>query len=212
MRLIFALIIIISAIPAYASFKGDLERALAKEHDLDYVVAKLYNGKGLAGNDNVEIVSIETKGNKFTSFIKSSLGKDLIVSGRFYNATLLPSFERNIGVGQIIHKEDIKFIKVADSRANNQYVSVAEDLVNKSARVNISKNKPIKKRDIINKVMITKGDNIKILFNKNNLSMEVLAQAQESGSIGDLIKVKNLDSNRSLHAKVLDSQTVRVGE
>jgi flagella basal body P-ring formation protein FlgA len=212
MRHYLPLVLIFIAFSANASFKDDLENLIAERQGLEHVVAKFYNGKGLSQSEDIKIISLDIQGNKFDANIQNIGGRNIPISGRFYSAILMPAFKRNVKAGEVINSEDIIAVKVASGKTNNQYVNLESDLLDKATRVNIASGKPIKKQDVINPIVVTKGDNVKAMYIKNNLSIEVLAQALESGGIGDFIRVKNLDSNQNLQAKILDSQTVRIGQ
>lgn len=58
--------------------------------------------------------------------------------------------------------------------------------------------------------LIKRGDRVRIVAETAGLRVSVFGQAKQKGAQGELIPVVNLDSNKLVHARVVDSQTVRI--
>lgn len=58
--------------------------------------------------------------------------------------------------------------------------------------------------------LIKRGDEVKLLYQDQNIQLSVLAKAMGSGIRGERVKVMNLDSKREILAEVVDSKTVRI--
>jgi flagella basal body P-ring formation protein FlgA len=58
--------------------------------------------------------------------------------------------------------------------------------------------------------LVKRGDRVRIIAESAGLRISAFGQAKQKGAHGELIPVVNLDSNKVVHARVVDSQTVRI--
>jgi len=58
--------------------------------------------------------------------------------------------------------------------------------------------------------LVKRGDRVRIIAEKAGLRISAFGQVKQKGAQGELIPVVNLDSNKVVHARVVDSQTVRI--
>lgn len=58
--------------------------------------------------------------------------------------------------------------------------------------------------------IIKRGDRVRIIAESPSLRISAFGQAKQKGAQGELIPVVNLDSNKVVHARVVDSMTVRI--
>jgi flagella basal body P-ring formation protein FlgA len=58
--------------------------------------------------------------------------------------------------------------------------------------------------------VIKRGDRVRIIAESAGLRISAFGQSKQKGAPGELIPVVNLDSNKVVHARVVDAQTVRI--
>ncbi len=58
--------------------------------------------------------------------------------------------------------------------------------------------------------IVKNGDRVRIIVETAGLRISALGQVKQKGCQGELIQVVNLDSNKVIYARVIDSQTVRI--
>jgi flagella basal body P-ring formation protein FlgA len=58
--------------------------------------------------------------------------------------------------------------------------------------------------------IVKNGDRVRIIAETAGLRISALGQVKQKGCQGELIQVMNLDSNKVIHARVVDAQTVRI--
>jgi flagella basal body P-ring formation protein FlgA len=58
--------------------------------------------------------------------------------------------------------------------------------------------------------LVKRGDRVRIIAESAGLRISAFGQAKQKGAQGEMIPVMNLDSNKVIHARVVDSQTVRI--
>jgi flagella basal body P-ring formation protein FlgA len=58
--------------------------------------------------------------------------------------------------------------------------------------------------------LVKNGDRVRIIAETSGLRISAVGQAKQKGCQGELIQVVNLDSNKVIHARVVDAQTVKI--
>ncbi len=210
-KIIAALLFCVIPSIAFANFQDELEAEIASDSGFENVVVNFHNGKRFSKEEGIRIVDVQYQRNSFIADCVSALGKNISISGSFEEAKVIPSLNKNKKVGELIEESDLEQIKVGISKLSNKAITSKEELLGKEARVNLYIKKTIFKNDIRSESVISKGDYVTILFAKNHLSIESKGQALESGGQDEVIRVKNLDSNKILQVRIVDSQTVLLG-
>ncbi|MBA9083362.1 MULTISPECIES: flagellar basal body P-ring formation chaperone FlgA [Bartonella] len=100
------------------------------------------------------------------------------------------------------------FIK---SEAASLYATQMNQLLNKVAKRTLTAGRPISLASLGDPVLVERGQTTKLIFQTNNLQITALGVVLQSGSSGDLIRVRNADSGRIVMGTVLQNGDVRVG-
>ena len=58
--------------------------------------------------------------------------------------------------------------------------------------------------------VIRRGDVVQVVAESDTLRITTQAVAQDSGGVGEMIRVMNARSRQNIHAEVVNGQTVRV--
>jgi flagella basal body P-ring formation protein FlgA len=58
--------------------------------------------------------------------------------------------------------------------------------------------------------LVKRGDRVRIIAESTGLRISAFGQVKQKGAQGELIPVVNLDSNKVIHARVVDAMTVRI--
>jgi flagella basal body P-ring formation protein FlgA len=64
--------------------------------------------------------------------------------------------------------------------------------------------------DVKKEQLVKKGQMVKAIFGTSTFEVAISAEVQEAGSAGDVVKVKNLDSQKVFAAKIIDRGVVRI--
>lgn len=99
-----------------------------------------------------------------------------------------------------------------DAGARRGVVESRKDLVGKIARRTLLPGQPIPTIGVDNPRLITIGTLVKIVFSEGGLTITALGMAMQAGAAGDLIRVRNQDSNLVVVGVVQPDGTVKVNE
>jgi flagella basal body P-ring formation protein FlgA len=87
--------------------------------------------------------------------------------------------------------------------------SLAES-VGKALSMTIGANRDITRNMLREQMLVKRGTVVKIEFDNDVLSVAALGRSEEGGCRGEIIRVKNISSNRVIYARVTGGDTVRV--
>ncbi|HEU20345.1 MAG TPA: flagellar basal body P-ring formation protein FlgA [Deltaproteobacteria bacterium] len=124
--------------------------------------------------------------------------KDVVVASKF-----LP---RNT----IISYEDVKVVKRWCDRVYPNQISDVDDIIGKTVNARVKANYEIGRNMIRDSVAVKRGKLVRIVFNRGALSVSTIGSSEQDGDVGDLIRVKNLRSDKIVYARIEGDSLVRV--
>jgi flagella basal body P-ring formation protein FlgA len=109
-----------------------------------------------------------------------------------------------------IRNNDILIQKRDIHRLKRGYFTNKQQVVGKLAKRNIGKGKVITPADLKQAKLVYKGERVIISAVGKSLKVSMKGVAVNSGSVGEIIRVKNLSSSRIIEAKVVARGKVQV--
>lgn len=122
----------------------------------------------------------------------------------------VPVTRRPIARYQMIQPEDVMLQAMDIAGLPPDTVLSFEDIAGQRARRSIGPQRILRKDQFEFPPAVKRGDRVLIVAESNGLRITTIGEVQETGRIGERVRVMNLDSNKTLHARVLDARTVRV--
>lgn len=99
-------------------------------------------------------------------------------------------------------------------RANGAVLSAVfksrADLEGRVARRTLVPGQPITRDAIRASYVVTQGQRVSIQFQSESISIVMMGTAVQSGSVGDVISVRNTDTGRLVRARIMDAETLTV--
>ena len=118
--------------------------------------------------------------------------------------------KHSMPTGSIITKNDISLKREDVSRVRGGYFTSASQLINMVVKRPIKIGKILSPALLKPKQLVSRGDDVLILANINNLKIRVKGKALMNGFLGQKIKVRNMNSRRIFQATVISSGLVKV--
>lgn len=91
------------------------------------------------------------------------------------------------------------------------FVDSRKMLIGKLARRTLLAGMPIPLNGVTEPNAVSNGARVRVVFNQDGLDIETYATALQSGSVGELISVRNLESGVTISGIVQSDGSVRVG-
>lgn len=172
----------------------------------------------IAGDGNGEIgfddIAYDRRTNRFTALVHIPAGDPSAprkrISGRLYPTTEVPVAARRLLKGEIINKGDLRWVRVRTNRLQNDAVSNLQDLIGKSPRRGIREGQPIRTSAIQDPVLVEKGSLVTIVLRARKMYLTAQGKAMQPGSRGDVIRISNTQSNKTIEAEVVGAGRVAV--
>ena len=132
--------------------------------------------------------------------------KEKIKTNRVFKVLRLKnSLEKNT----IIEFDDIELVVLSNS-SQNSFFSHKKELVGRKLKKNLKMGQLLHPRHLHKKFEVSSGDVISIVSNIGNASVVVSGEAQGSGYLGDLIRVKNLRSGKTVRGYIKKNKIIKI--
>ena len=132
------------------------------------------------------------------------------VSGRFERMAHVPVLRNYIAEGDIIRESDITMRELAESQIRRGTVKSKSALIGKAPRRGISADRPIRISEVAAPRLVKKGNSITMHFTTPYMTIRGTGKALEHGSMGDVIRVRNMEGERDVVARITGHNTVEV--
>lgn len=131
-------------------------------------------------------------------------------TGYYQVLSSLPVLHNTIRYGQVINASDIDWRDYPVNRLRRETVTDPDLLIGKTAKRTISANRPIRVSELAEPAILEKDALIKMVYRSNNMEITTSGIALDAGAKGDVISVRNLNSNKIVHAVVTAPNTAIV--
>lgn len=183
---------------AYNNYKTLNVKCLEKNGFNLFVRIKL--NKPVKDTKKNKIISKAT--NRNTKMISR---KELKKNKNFHTVKLKRSLEKN----DIIKIEDLDLI-ITSKPSEKSFFNNKEDLVGRKLKKNLKVDQLLHPRHLYERFEVNIGDFLSIVSQMGNASVAVAGEAEDSGNLGDIIKVKNLRSGKVVKGYVNKNKIIRV--
>jgi flagella basal body P-ring formation protein FlgA len=117
------------------------------------------------------------------------------VTGEFQLHQMLPTLVRNLVVGERIQPGDLEFRK-KNVTFSPGFIERAEEVVGRIVHSPLLRGEPIQVRQLKPENMVEKGQIVQVQVRNENFVLSSMGIAEQSGSLGDLIRIKSMDSQK----------------
>ena len=117
---------------------------------------------------------------------------------------------KSLHKGQIIDIQQVKFQKQNISRLNNGYYSRNDDLSGLEVRRNLKRGTVLTPNSLQPRLMVKSGQQVTLILDYKGLTIKSSGQALQSARRGEVIKVRNNQSQRIIEGVVSGEAQVRV--
>lgn len=109
-----------------------------------------------------------------------------------------------------ITAEDVVVQKKWVRRMPTNVVTTLAEVLGKVPTYNLSQNQEITQNCLKTPLLIKRGNIVRISLNYENLTVTAMGISEEDGAADKIIRVKNLSSNKTIYARVVDDSLVKV--
>ncbi len=132
------------------------------------------------------------------------------IKGQIQPVITVPVLSTNVQHGRTIQSRDIEYVKIKERAFSRDTIADASQIIGMTARRMIIAGRPIKQTDITATQIIKRGSLVMLSLNSGAMSLTTQVKALENGAKGDVIRVVNTLSNKTLQAIVTGDNEVAV--
>jgi flagella basal body P-ring formation protein FlgA len=110
----------------------------------------------------------------------------------------------------MLQASDLSTISMNDGDIVANLLTDASEIVGRATKHAMRAGQMLHNFDIARPTAVERGHLVTIVYAMPMMNLTVQGVAQESGGVGDVIRVANSKTNQSFVAEVLDARTVRV--
>lgn len=135
--------------------------------------------------------------------------RKIFVQGNLRILKEVPIVTRNLQFGERVQKEDVSFEK-RDITFSRDAIPTAEEIYGSEIAGNISSHQIIWKRNLKRKMAITRGAPVQVTVQNQGWTIHLSGISQDSGYVGDTIKILNPATKKVIVGVVKDQGVVEV--
>ena len=112
--------------------------------------------------------------------------------------------------GETIGRNDITTISMRDSFVTDDMVVRSENLIGMTPRKIIRGKTPVSLSDLRKPILVKRGELVTMQLHRGPIQLSSLAKALEAGTKGDIIRLMNIDSKRTIEAEIIGVRTAKI--
>ncbi|MPY74081.1 MAG: flagellar basal body P-ring formation protein FlgA [Alphaproteobacteria bacterium] len=132
------------------------------------------------------------------------------VAGRVHELIEVPVLTRRMRAGDIIGKDDISLQQLRADVVGRNVLTSPDRIIGMGARHALVSGRPLNGADIREPQLVGRGSIVTMTYRTNNLVITAHGKARENGTAGEVVRVQNLSSGRTVEAIVTGPDTVAV--
>lgn len=170
----------------------------------------------LRSSEPVRVVSfaLSPVGGRFDALVQIDKGETterLHLRGTVTETVTVATLARPLSRGDTVAPEDVLVERQPRSRAAGSRAPIdPREIAGLQARRSLRAGQPVAIGDFMKPQVVTRGDAVTVIYRTSVLQVSSRGQAQQSGSVGELISVLNPQSKRTVHAVVTGPGRVEV--
>ena len=167
-------------------------------------------------DESVEISSLSYDRNK--DYFKATLVAPSVdnpvqrikVSGIIDRLVTVPILSKNLRNGDVIGDGDIEMIEISQNDLQHNMITNKEKMIGMTPRRIAYAGKFVQDGTLIKPQLVQRGESVNITFTEGSLVLSAKGKALQSGAKGDIVRVTNANSSRTVDAIVSGSHQVIV--
>ena len=132
------------------------------------------------------------------------------ITGRVHTMISIPVVGKRLRRGEIVKKRHVTWTSIRESSLRRDTILHEEDLVGMAAKRILKEHNPIRLSYIQRPVLVRKNGLVTIHLASRSMTLTAQGQAMQDGSKGEIVQVKNTQSNKVIEALVTHAGKVSV--
>ncbi|MCB9988737.1 MAG: flagellar basal body P-ring formation protein FlgA [Rhodospirillales bacterium] len=135
---------------------------------------------------------------------------EMTVTGQIERMVSVPVLKNVMRQDDIIGQADITWLDVREKDLQHDVLLNEDDLLGMTPRRMALSGQPLRAGELIHPEVVERGAKITLVYKEGPLNLTARGKAMQNGAVGDLIRVVNLASNRTVEGFVSGPQEVTI--
>ncbi|GEM_PF-333219 len=192
----------------------DQDSGMSNRHYDIALTGEIANGIVLPYDVNptiaIERLNFDPSRKSFTAQIKAPAEgvavKTMTVQGMIYDMQNVPVLKNRLRRGDVISRSDIEFITLRSDTLAHDVLTDEEDLIGTTPRTSLNPATPVRSFDLQMPKIVKRGETVTMIYDNNRIRLETTGKALQDGSKGDIIRILNASSNRTIEAEIINDR------
>lgn len=161
----------------------------------------------------VEQFDFDERGGRFSAVIAAPAEAPttrVAVQGRVHDLVDVPVLSRRFNTGEIIHKDDIDWVSLRSDRVNRNTLTDANRLIGQEVRRGTNAGQAVRSSDLRAPLIVSKGSLVTMTLQTPKMQLTSKGRAMDDASMGDVVRIMNIQSKTVVEATVVGANTVQV--
>jgi flagellar basal body P-ring formation protein FlgA len=141
---------------------------------------------------------------------ENSGAQRVTLMGRSFAASAVPVLRRQISAGEVIRQDDVEIIYRRDDLIGRDVLTDIKQVVGRTPVYRIRPGDLIRMSDTRAPLLVTRSSQIVIRLEYGAMTLTVQGKALDDGARGDVVRVENMQSNKTIEATVAGPDLVTV--
>tara|TARA_B100001750_G_C15511590_1_gene604072 strand:+ start:2056 stop:3012 length:957 start_codon:yes stop_codon:yes gene_type:complete len=188
------------------------DQGLTGAYDLDFVGAKpeIILPHDIEPSVEIQSASFNASRKTFSATVRTPDNKVKQFTGVANPLVTIPVLKTPLARGDVITKNMVGTTSIREDYVTDDMIVQAEDLIGMTPRRVVRANAAITLSDLDKPMMVKRGDLVTMELKNGPIAITAIAKAMENGTKGDIIRLMNVDSKRSLEAQVTGMREARI--
>jgi flagella basal body P-ring formation protein FlgA len=173
----------------------------------------------LPGDSSIDDITVQSfnfdkKTGKFTANISVPAGdgsyNTAIVRGRTHAISYVPALNKVIAPGKQITEQDLTWVSQPTRSIGRNIIRNKSQLIGMTPRRGLNPGLPLRPSDLTRPEIVIRGKLVSIHYKSGKISLTAIGKAIEGGGRGDVIRVMNSKSHKTIEAVVTGPGQVQV--
>jgi len=159
---------------------------------------------------NVSRLAYDPRSGRVSAVVGDAGGQRISVAGKVYRMAEAPVPTRRLGVGHIVRERDLQWITVRASALDRNVLVDEQLIVGQAARRPLTEGRPIRTGDVEPPLLVQRKGMVTITLETPRMKLTAQGRALEDGALGDVVRIENIQSRRTIEATVTGPNAVTV--
>jgi flagella basal body P-ring formation protein FlgA len=158
--------------------------------------------------------SYDPRDRRFHAELTADTGNAVVslpLSGRVLIKRDMAVFARRVEAGTVLAETDLNWVTVPEEKLTTESVTDPAQVVGREQRRTASEGQPVRARDLSAPRLVMRGGLVTLKVETPYLLITAQGRALQDGGQGDVVRVTNTQSNRTVEGTVVAPGVVKVG-